>query len=377
MTNNWKDIHEGFYNLIKVHRRSKPIILKEKWKSNGFNYHKTRDWINIGLDPHDYNFAWWLEAKKNRTPENGLNCDDIGELKKEYYNLLKHLEQEWKEFVNLDSSSSSGIIMEWMKKDFDYQKSKQWISNGLKPEEYEFAFYLQEKGHDLLKEDLKKLRKEFYEAQNWLNWNYPKSRREKVKSLDISKENLEGSLKLENFTNLEKLDCSGNKLNDLDLNNCLNLKIINCNENDLTSLVLTKLIKLEEISCVSNQLTKLNLNDSIKPKKFQFWDNYLIEKEFYTSPNLIVWDIERLVTSENNFCYYLIVNNNNSDEAFFCFSGAVKNGWEELVSNWESLREVEVEFEEKQSFVGDQKENGFKTYRKVISLAVPTGDIIV
>ena len=43
--------------------------------------------------------------------------------------------------------------------------------------------------------------------------------------------------------------------------------------------------------------------------------------------------------------YYLIVNNDNQEEAFFCFSGAVKNGWDELVSNWERIREVEIEFE--------------------------------
>ncbi len=58
--------------------------------------------------------------------------------------------------------------------------------------------------------------------------------------------------------------------------------------------------------------------------------------------------------------YYLIVNQDNSDEAYFCFSGTVKSGWNDLVSNWENIREVEIEFEE--------KEQNFKTYRKVVSL---------
>lgn len=31
--------------------------------------------------------------------------------------------------------------------------------------------------------------------------------------------------------------------------------------------------------------------------------------------------------------YYLIVNNENRDEAYFCFSGTVKSGWTDLVSN--------------------------------------------
>jgi len=37
---------------------------------------------------------------------------------------------------------------------------------------------------------------------------------------------------------------------------------------------------------------------------------------------------------DKNFnAYYLIVNNDNQDEAFFCFKGTVKDGWEELVNN--------------------------------------------
>jgi len=42
------------------------------------------------------------------------------------------------------------------------------------------------------------------------------------------------------------------------------------------------------------------------------------------------------------------------------------------------LKEAEIEFEEKQSFVGDQKENNFKTYRKVVSLyAQKEGEFII
>ncbi|CFW93446.1 protein of unknown function [endosymbiont DhMRE of Dentiscutata heterogama] len=43
--------------------------------------------------------------------------------------------------------------------------------------------------------------------------------------------------------------------------------------------------------------------------------------------------------------YYLIINNDNKDEVYFCFSGAVKSGWEDLTNNYESIREVEIEFE--------------------------------
>ena len=58
--------------------------------------------------------------------------------------------------------------------------------------------------------------------------------------------------------------------------------------------------------------------------------------------------------------YYLIVNNENQDEAYFCFEKAVKDGWTDLKNNWENIKEVEIEFEE--------KENNFKTYKRVVNL---------
>ena len=58
--------------------------------------------------------------------------------------------------------------------------------------------------------------------------------------------------------------------------------------------------------------------------------------------------------------YYLIVNNDDQDEVFFCFEKAVKDGWTDLVNNWENLQEVEIEYTE--------NESNFKTYRKVVSL---------
>ena len=67
--------------------------------------------------------------------------------------------------------------------------------------------------------------------------------------------------------------------------------------------------------------------------------------------------------------YYLIVNNDNQDEAYFCFEKAVKDGWQGLVNNWENIREVEIEFEE--------KEQNFKTYRKVVSVYTPNEENII
>ena len=86
------------------------------------------------------------------------------------------------------------------------------------------------------------------------------------------------------------------------------------------------------------------------------------------SANLKNISIKKL--QDKNFNdYFLIVNQENENEAYFCFEKAVKEGWQELVNNWENIREVEIEFEE--------KETNFKTYRKVISFYSPEGEILI
>ena len=74
---------------------------------------------------------------------------------------------------------------------------------------------------------------------------------------------------------------------------------------------------------------------------------------------------------DRNFkSYYVIVNNENPDEAYFCFEWTLKDGWTDLVNNYENIKEVEIEYTE--------NEQNFKTYRKVVSLYSPqTEEIIV
>jgi len=69
---------------------------------------------------------------------------------------------------------------------------------------------------------------------------------------------------------------------------------------------------------------------------------------------------------KNSNTYYLIVNNDNPEEAFFCFEKAVKDGWQDLVNNYQNIKEVELEYE-----VNDRGN------KKVINLYAVTGEIIV
>ena len=85
-------------------------------------------------------------------------------------------------------------------------------------------------------------------------------------------------------------------------------------------------------------------------------------------PTLNLKNITIKKKQDKNFNdYYLIVNNDNQDEAYFCFSGAVRSGWEDLINNCETIQEVELEFE--------TNERG---NNKVVSLyAIREGEIIV
>lgn len=68
----------------------------------------------------------------------------------------------------------------------------------------------------------------------------------------------------------------------------------------------------------------------------------------------------------NKKIYYLIVDK-DTNNAYFCFSGAVKSGWDDLITDYQRICEVEVEFE--------TNERG---NNKVVSLyAYKEGEIIV
>ena len=89
-------------------------------------------------------------------------------------------------------------------------------------------------------------------AQKWIDSEYPKEKRYKNKELNISDESLEGSLILESFINLQKLDCSNNLLTGLSLVSCnverlveINVENNNFSEQDLS--FLKEAINLEKL----------------------------------------------------------------------------------------------------------------------------------
>ena len=83
-------------------------------------------------------------------------------------------------------------------------------------------------------------------------------------------------------------------------------------------------------------------------------------------PTLNLKNITIKQKEAKNFNKYYLIVDNESDNAYFCFEKAVKDGWQELVNNKENIREVEIEYREQGS------------YKQVISLyASQEGDILI
>jgi Leucine-rich repeat (LRR) protein len=64
-------------------------------------------------------------------------------------------------------------------------------------------------------------------AQEYINKKYPtKEKKAEIKKLEIKSKNLEGELDLREFTNLEYLDCTDNKLTDIKFSNNKKIKYL-------------------------------------------------------------------------------------------------------------------------------------------------------
>ena len=97
-------------------------------------------------------------------------------------------------------------------------------------------------------------------AQEWLDANYPKSQRKQITELDISNQNLHGSLKLEGFANLEIINSENNQLIELNIKNCSNLRKIRCIDNFLTNLDCSQNEKLEYLGIKNNNFFEQDLS---------------------------------------------------------------------------------------------------------------------
>ncbi|CAI2169544.1 17491_t:CDS:10 [Funneliformis geosporum] len=144
---------------------------------------------------------------------------------------VKELEEQLKSSPFFDSANHLKEQGHDAERDLDLQ-TKEWLEVGLKKGDSEFTDYL---------------RKENFTPEQYAVQN------------KNAQEDLEGSLDLRDFTNLEILNCSNNKLVNLDISNLTKLKEIDCSSNKLVNLVTNGLDNLENLNCSENCLTDIQL----------------------------------------------------------------------------------------------------------------------
>ena len=107
-----------------------------------------------------------------------------------------------------------------------------------------------------------------------------------VTSLDVSGEGVSDLTGIEDFTNLNYLDCYDNYLTSLDVSNCSNLVWLDCESNYITNLDLSQNLQLQTLWCYDNQLQSINVVGCINLEDFEFDNNFLTSIDLSTNVNL-------------------------------------------------------------------------------------------
>ncbi|WNE40089.1 MAG: GTPase Der [Mycoplasmataceae bacterium] len=168
-------------------------------------------------------------------------------------------------------------------------------------------------------------------AQKWLDKEYPLENRIGVVELDISEKNLSGSLHFSGFINLEKIDCRGNKISDLNLSDCFKLNELNCSSqktSQLSRLDLSSCPNLIKLDCSSNKISELDLSNC--PNLVEIVCNYnqLDSLKITKLPHLKVFNCWNNKITELNWqafnpeklTFLSVSNNNFSKQDLSCFS---------------------------------------------------------
>ena len=109
---------------------------------------------------------------------------------------------------------------------------------------------------------------------------------------------------IEYFTSLKHLNCSGNKLTELNISNNTDLEFLYCSSNELTSLDVSNNPALMDLNCSDNQLTSLDVSNNPALMDLNCSDNQLTSLD--VSNNFI---LESLICSGNKLTSMDISNN--------------------------------------------------------------------
>ncbi|CAI2186443.1 10001_t:CDS:10 [Funneliformis geosporum] len=230
--------------------------LQQEWKYHGFNYDEVKILLPMGLTA---NKAGFIQHKKKKNYEK--NTERNLSIEEAFIHLSA---QKWKKNEKKTPKDIKENIMK-LKKECLIRSSTKNLEE-IFMQNSEFADYLRKENYTplLSPNDLEKLKKDFYNAQNYLDRTYPLKGRSKIKEMSINGR-LTDSLVIRNWTSLEKL-------NGLEIDNCQKLIEINCSDNQLTNLVISNCPLVSRLNAEKNNLTDLSFLDNLNPKEVTFLD---------------------------------------------------------------------------------------------------------
>jgi len=156
------------------------------------------------------------------------------------------------------------------------------------------------------------------DAQEWLDNKYPLEIRASIEKLDISELGLQGDLNLEGFTNLKRLYCSDNELEDLEISDCLNLEYLDCSNNKIFSLILNKNKELQEVNASHNKIFSTDFGGLINLQTLILTANKIDDLELDSLTNLL-----HLNVGLNNIGGNLDLSNNLKLRQLLCYKNPI------------------------------------------------------
>lgn len=165
-----------------------------------------------------------------------------------------------------------------------------------------------------------------------INGQVPDDKVENVTQLNISNLEIDTLFGISGFESLQHLDCSNNRLVNIDVSYNPDLTVLNFDNNNLVSFDASGIENLISVSCVNNLLTSINLSRHNELEVFDVSNNFLTSlslslngrlKNVNCSNNLIEVltiinnpDLEILNCKGNNLETLNLSNNHNSDLVF-------------------------------------------------------------
>ena len=144
---------------------------------------------------------------------------------------------------------------------------------------------------------------------------------------------------IEDFVDLQYLNCSNNKFDTLNLNNNQSLKHIICVADSIEILMIDSLFSLYKLQCNTNNITNLNLSGNPSLIELWCWDNQLdnlnLSNNIYlgylkcggnniTSLDLSMMDLYEL-SCQNNAISTIDLENNYSLKSLICYNNNLQN----------------------------------------------------